>query len=73
MNLWAETRVLRQPSTLTGVEAKKQIKQRIGDNRAIATNGTGFELGISNRKKRCKNSLRPQPKLFNSHGIRKFV
>jgi hypothetical protein len=75
MNMWAKTRALRPPSILTGVEAKKQIKERILDNRAIATNKTGFELGINNGMKMCKNSLSPQPKfviLMGSENLSKI-
>jgi hypothetical protein len=55
-------RVLGRPSTVSCVEVKEQINQRMRDNRRNVTVGTVSKRSISHGKKRCQNGLRTSRK-----------
>jgi hypothetical protein len=51
-------------SIVTGVQVKRQINQRIWDNRRINSDETASEMINSHGKNRCKNGLRPDLEHF---------
>jgi hypothetical protein len=60
-------------STVTCVEVKEQIDQRIRDNRKMDVVEIGSGTSIHNGKMLYKNGLRPNGKMCYSEGIGKLV